>query len=298
MSTERPSRREEASKDEHRPVGVTLAHVLERAVASRKAVAAVNVNDMNDVRAVAAAAEARQVPVVLSLSDRAIKCAGLDRLVALIGVEQNRCRVPVFVQRDHATSLEAIEEASRTGVDALMVDGSARPFGENLRFVKQARTRVRSGVIEAQVGVLADGRNKLLELKYTEPEEAAELVQEGGADCISVSFGNVHDYFLEAESYSFRLDVLDSVRRRLPRVPLVMHGADNVPAAQITDCIKAGINKVNIGPILRQRYLEELGRATALECTDPRRVMSHATNGMRLFLTDWFDQLGEALWRF
>lgn len=70
---------------------------------------------------------------------------------------QRHASVPVFVTLDHAEHERDVETALRCGVDGVMVDGSARPFDENLAWTRRmvAWAHEAGAVAEAELGRLA-----------------------------------------------------------------------------------------------------------------------------------------------
>ena len=110
--------------------------------------------------------------------------------------------------------------------------------------------------VEAEVGSLGladQSTGKQRQGWLTDPRQAAEFVQETGADALAVSVGNVH--FLEGQKASLDLNLLEELHRQVP-VPLVLHGGTGVDKADFKSAIEHGIAKVNVGSSLKRAVIE------------------------------------------
>lgn len=78
-------------------------------------------------------------------------------LLDLLKSFKRHATVPVFVSLDHSEHERDVEAALRCGVDSVMVDGSARPFEENLAWTRRMVTWIHGegAIAEAELGRLA-----------------------------------------------------------------------------------------------------------------------------------------------
>ncbi len=104
------------------------------------------------------------------------------------------------MQLDHCDDLAVIEAALDQGAGAVMADGSALPFDENVAFVRRAAelAAAAGAGVECELGGIAgdeDVAEAVAAGALTEPAQAVEFVAATNADCLAVSIGNVHgDY--------------------------------------------------------------------------------------------------------
>jgi len=183
--------------------------------------------------------------------------------------------VPVVLHLDHTFELEVIDAAIDAGFTSVMMDGSARPFEENVAVSREAAELAhRRGVsIEAELGKI--GTTDYVETEkdeelYTDPDEAADFVSRTGVDALAVSVGTAHG------AYTVRQPTIDYARleriRARTGVHLVLHGGSGVPAEMIQRAVRlpgGGISKVNIATDLEEALLAALGRTermTNAEC--------------------------------
>lgn len=223
------------------------------------AVGAFTAYDLEEAVATLAAARAADTGVILLVGSKSFAAQdGSLLLDALIAAVSRASGVRACVQLDHCTDLELLEAALAAGAGAVMADGSALPYEDNMTFVRRAvELAARHGAaVEAELGAITGDEDVALAVAagaLTEPGEAVDFIERTGADCLAVSIGNVHGIYREPP----RLDIprLESIHARCP-VPLSLHGASGIPDEIITTAIRSGIAKINVNTELRAAYLE------------------------------------------
>src|SRR5690606_23447616 len=106
--------------------------VLGPARADGYAVGAFNTNDMEVTQAIVWAAEATRSPVIVSLSEGALRFGG-DALVAVVKHLADRATVPVAMHLDHGSSYAMCVRALRWGFTSVMIDMSHADEETNVR---------------------------------------------------------------------------------------------------------------------------------------------------------------------
>lgn len=116
---------------------VTTKEMLLKAQKENYAVGAFNVENMEMVQAVLAAAEELQAPVIMQTTPSTVKYAGLDFIMQMVKAAAERASVPVAIHLDHGSSFELAMQALRTGYTSIMIDGSHSVFEENIAVSKR-----------------------------------------------------------------------------------------------------------------------------------------------------------------
>ena len=221
------------------------------------AVGAFTCYDLETATAALHAAAAAGAGVILLIGARSFTGAGGDLLLAALVAAARRGQAAASVQLDHCDDLAVIEAALEGGAGAVMADGSALAYEQNVQFVASAveLARAHGASVEAELGGIAgdeDVAEAVAAGALTDPAEALDFVGRTAADCLAVSIGNVHGSYREPP----RLDWarLDAIRAQLG-TPLSLHGASGIPDELIRRAIAAGIAKVNVNTELRQAYL-------------------------------------------
>lgn len=232
---------------------VTSRQLLSDAQKEGYAVGAFNVENMEMVQAVAAAAEELQAPVIMQTTPSTVKYADLAYFYANAKAAAEQVSVPVVIHLDHGNSFALAMRALRTGYTSIMIDGSHGTFEENIAVSKAVADACHpSGVpVEAELGKVG-GKEDDLEggegNPYTDPKEAGIFAEETGVDSLAVAIGTAHGVYKGIP----RLDVerLSEIRE-VVTIPLVLHGTSGVPDDAVRECIRRGICKVNYATDLR-----------------------------------------------
>lgn len=230
--------------------------LLDAARTAGRAVGAFTVYDLGAATAVLRAAEARGVGVILIISPQAFAAPAGAALVAALRVLATASDVPVAIQLDHVSDLDAMARALDCGVTALMADGSKLPYEENVALVHAAvaLARPHGAEVEAELGRIEGDEELALAAEagaLTDPAQAADYLDRSGADCLAVSIGNVHGTYSRPPELDWPR--LEAVAAAVDR-PLALHGASGLPDADLQAAIRRGVVKVNVNTELRQRW--------------------------------------------
>ena len=239
---------------------VTSKELLLKAQEGGYAVGAFNVENMEMVQAVLAAAEELNSPVIMQTTPSTVKYAGLDYYLANVEAAAKRTKVPVVMHLDHGNSFELAMQAYRTGYTSIMIDGSHESFEDNIVVSKAVADACHPGKVpvEAELGIMAstdedthddDPEKRVLtneDIKefFTEPAEAKEFAERTKCDALAVCFGTMHGIY--AEPPVLDIDRVKELREAIPdETRIVMHGASGVEFDQVQNAITAGCSKVN-----------------------------------------------------
>ncbi|MCZ0205064.1 ketose-bisphosphate aldolase [Streptomyces achromogenes] len=235
---------------------VPTGELVTRAAAARAAVAAFNVITLEHIEAVIAGAESAGSPVVLQVSENAVKFR-YGRLLPLARAAvtaAERATVPVGLHLDHVQSDDLLRQAPDAGFGSVMYDAARLPYADNLTATRAAAdwAHAQGLWIEAELGEIGgkDGRPPLdahAPGARTDPDRARDFVAGTGVDALAVAIGSAH-------AMTSRTAVLDhALLTRLSAalsVPLVLHGSSGVPDQGLLAAVGNGIAKVNVGTAL------------------------------------------------
>jgi fructose-bisphosphate aldolase, class II len=116
----------------------TLRSVLEGADRAHNGSGHFNISDLVALNAVVSAAREVGVPEIVGVSESEREFMGVREVAALVRAVREESSHPVFLNADHAHTLEKAEEAARAGFDSIVFDGSALPFDDNVRETARA----------------------------------------------------------------------------------------------------------------------------------------------------------------
>lgn len=239
--------------------------ILHAAQSAGYAIGAFNVYNLEGVKAVVAAAEAERSPVMLQIHPSALAYGG-PPLVDLCVRAAREAAVPMAVHLDHSSDAADIDRALDAGVQSIMADGSHLSYAENIAFTQRMCERAHraDAAVEAELGRLSGTEDDLTvpeyEARLTDPAQAADFVTRTQIDALAVCIGNVHGHYRREPRLDF--ERLAAIRAAVA-VPLVLHGASGLPAAQVRRSIELGICKFNVNTEVRTAYIAALQDALA-----------------------------------
>lgn len=255
---------------------VTTKEMLLDAQKNHYAVGAFNIENLEFVMAVLAAAEETKSPVIMQTTPGTVKSAGLDYFYGMVKAAAERASVPVALHLDHGDGFDRCMQALRVGYTSVMIDGSHETFEDNIALTKSvAAVGAAMGVpVEAELGKVGgkedDGPAVEGENPYTDPDEAREFVERTGCTSLAIGVGTAHGVYTETPH--IEQDVVKAIRAAVD-VPLVLHGTSGVPDDQVAEAVKNGICKVNYATELRQAYTKGFMGYMAENpgCFDPKK---------------------------
>lgn len=286
---------------------VTGSDILVPARAGQYGVGAFNTNNMEITQAIIHTAEKLRSPVIVQMSEGAIKYGGQD-LANIVKDIASRASVPVALHLDHGSSYASALSAIRMGFTSVMIDASHHNFEGNVaetrRVVEAAHAMGIS--VESELGRLGGIEENIIvdekDAFLTDPEEAVQFIEQTGTDYLAIAIGTSHGAFKgKGRPY------IDQARiakiGEMTSIPLVAHGSSGVPsdiiqrfraaggdigeAAGIDDddlrqACQHGIAKVNVDTDLRLAStvgIREVLHANPKEF-DPRKIFGPARDVM------------------
>lgn len=269
---------------------VTTKQLLLDARKDGYAVGAFNVENMEMVQAVIAAAEELDSPVIMQTTPSTVKYAGLDYFYANAKVAAEHASVPAAIHLDHGNSFELAMQALRAGYTSIMIDGSHGTFEENIAVSKAVADACHpSGVpVEAELGKVGGKEDDLDggdQNPYTDPQQAKEFVEATGVDFLAVAIGTAHGVYKGIP----KLDVerLSEIRK-VVSIPLVLHGTSGVPNEAVKECIRRGICKVNYATDLRIAFSKGVKKVLKEnpDTFDPKKYNAQGREEVKMYVME------------
>jgi fructose-bisphosphate aldolase class II len=237
---------------------VALKDVVDRALAERYGVPAINIFNDLTMEAVLAAAVEERSPLIVQTSVKTVRSVGLDVLYGMWSSMTAGIEVPVSLHLDHCPDRQVITDCLRAGWNSVLFDASSLPVEENLRQTIEVVAEARAvgghveGEIEAITGV-EDGIGSDDVAKRQSLDVAIDFVERTGVDVFAPSIGNAHGVYvreptLDAQRVS---DLVEATG-----VPVALHGGTGMTDAQFKDLIGRGCAKVNISTALKVTFMK------------------------------------------
>ena len=234
--------------------------ILTDAVAAGRAVGAFNVLHLETAEALVRAAESTGLPVILQISENAIRYhGGFEPIARATLAVAEASSAAVAVHLDHAEDAELALLAIDHGFGSVMYDGAKLDFADNVETTRRVVTRAAmTGVlVEAELGEIGGKDGAHAPGVRTDPAEAARFVAETGVEALAVAVGSSHA--MTERNASLDLELIARLRAAVP-VPLVLHGSSGVPDETIVAGIRAGLVKINVSTHLNAQFTGAIRR--------------------------------------
>ncbi|ERJ12563.1 class II fructose-1,6-bisphosphate aldolase [Haloplasma contractile] len=228
---------------------VNMSVMLNKAKQGKYAVGQFNINNLEWTQAILEAAEEKQSPVILGVSEGAARYMGgfytIVNIVEGLLVDMN-ITVPVAIHLDHGSSYEKCVEAIEGGFTSVMIDASHDPVEQNIETTSKVVEYAHShGVsVEAELGTVGGQEDDVIgDVMYADKDECVELVKQTGIDCLAPALGSVHGPYKGEPNLGFK--EMEEIKNAT-NTPLVLHGGTGIPDEQIKRAIDCGTCKINV----------------------------------------------------
>lgn len=263
---------------------VPMTDILKKAQSEGYAVGGFNINNLEALQAIMEAAEEERSPVIIQLSEGAIRYIGMEYATALVKEAGKKATVPVALHLDHGSSFESIVKCIRHGFSSVMIDGSKLPYDENVALVKKVVEAAKSvGLsVEAELGKIGgtEDDHTVKEAVMTNPDEAKDFADKTNVDALAVAIGTAHGVYKGKPELDF--ERLEAIEGKVD-IPLVLHGASGVYDEDIQKAISLGICKINVNTAFQQAFSAKNREILVedKEIYDPRKILGPAKDAMK-----------------
>lgn len=211
------------------------------------AIAAVNVEFMEQVLALFSAGSRCNAPFIVQTTPAARHYAGADMITSMVSAASRMYPKAIFaLHLDHGDVDETPKALQENVYHSVMIDGSHLPFEENIlitrKITKLAHTK---GVqVEGELGVLGGVEDGITpeeeKVQYTNPEDVLTFVEQTEVDSLAIAVGTSHGAYKLSSGQGIQFHILEEIQNQLPQFPLVLHGCSNVNPVMVQRINAAG----------------------------------------------------------
>ncbi|HEX7456659.1 MAG TPA: class II fructose-bisphosphate aldolase [Candidatus Nanoarchaeia archaeon] len=247
---------------------MTAKEWLQKAKKEGFAIGALNVSNLETFKAIVTVAAEKKSPIIIESSPGETEWMGAENVVDIAKNYSEEFSIPIFVNLDHAETLDQCMEGIEAGYDLIHFDGSALPYEENLEIAKKvvSEAHKKNLLVEAEIDRMARKSSEVykeqismeeLRQTFSKPEKVKEFVEATGVDTMATLFGNIHGVFPTQPPLDF--DLIKKIREAVPNTFLSIHGGSGIPEGEVKKAIKiGGFVKVNINTEMRRAYRDTL----------------------------------------
>lgn len=253
---------------------IRARHLMQRARQQHFAVGAFNIDNQETLIAVARAAQAKQSPVLVEVSDDEVKAIGLDNIRDMVDNYRHEYKVELYLNLDHSPSIEAAKRGVDAGFEFVHIDISKANHDatdeEIIRDTQEvvAYAKFTGALVEAEPHYFAGSSNVHTEVidyeeirkTFSTPEGSAHFVQATGIDTFAAAVGNLHGRYPVPKELDLAL--LQHIREAVT-CNISLHGGSGTPGHYFEAAAKIGVSKININSDLRFAFRKTLEKVLA-----------------------------------
>ena len=276
---------------------VSTRQMLQDAQTNHYAVPAFNIHNLETFQVVVDTAKEMGSPVIIAVTPSTIEYARGEYVVAMGNIAARNTQTPVAIHLDHFEEISTIKQAIDIGFRSCMIDASKDILSKNIAIVKGvvAYAHRYDTTVEAELGKLVGIEDDLVvderESIYTNPADAVKFVAMTNIDSLAVAIGTAHGLYKGEPKLDF--DRLKEIRAQID-IPLVLHGASDVPDELVKKAISFGICKVNVATDLKIPFSNAVKKffLENPKANDPRKYMTPGKEAMRAVVTHKIEVCG------
>ncbi|MFD0866975.1 class II fructose-bisphosphate aldolase [Tessaracoccus lubricantis] len=251
------------------------------------AVPAVNILDNLSLRAVVAAAEETEAPVIIQVSVKTVRSFGVRLVTEMFREVATSSPAPLSLHLDHCPDVELIREVVDAGWQSVLFDASDRDLNQAEEETAQVVAYAHAAGVDVEseieniIGV-EDGVGSDEAIHSYGVGTLVEVANRTNADFIAPQLGTAHG------SYKSKPQLLpDRVREflKLTDRPIVLHGGTGLSPQDFSEFIHAGVSKINVSTALKESYMRSakahLDVASAKNEWEPTRLFADVLSGVR-----------------
>ncbi len=264
-------------------MGLTIAEIRDRTVRARHlmqrsrnqhfAVGAFNISNNETLQAVCQAAQNLNSPVLVEVSEGECEVlGGVENVRDMVDNYRERYGVEMYINLDHASTVEACKRAIDAGFEFVHVDISQANKDASEHEIIAATKEVveyakfTGALVESEPHYFSGSSSiHTEEIDYEEikktfstPEGSKSFVDATGIDTFAVAVGNLHGKYPVPKQLD--LELLGRVREAID-CQISLHGGSGTPLHYFEEAAKIGVGKININSDLRFAFRKSLDEA-------------------------------------
>ena len=244
-------------------------HLMRRSRDQGFAVGAFNIDNQETLIAVARAAQAKNSPVLVEVSEGEVKAIGLENIRDLVDNYKVEYGIEMYLNLDHSPNVEDCKRAIDAGYEFIHIDISqANHDASEEEIIEKTREVVEyakftGALVESEPHYFGGSSNlHKEEINYEEikktfstPEGAKSFVDATGIDTFAAAVGNLHGKYPVPKELD--LELLSRLRQAIG-CQISLHGGSGTPLHFFEEAARIGVSKININSDMRVAFRDTL----------------------------------------
>lgn len=282
-------------------------HLMQRTRQQHFAVGAFNIDNQETLIAICRAAQAKQAPVLVEVSDGEVKAIGLENLRDLVDNYKTEYGIEIYINLDHSPTVEACKQAIDAGYEFIHIDISqANHDASEEEIIAKTREVVEyakftGALVESEPHYFGGSSNvhkedinyEEIKKTFSTPEGAKSFIDATGIDTFAAAVGNLHGKYPVPKELD--LELLKQIREAIP-CQISLHGGSGTPLNYFEEAARIGVSKININSDMRYAFRTTLEEALK---GDPEefavvKLMDQVKDAVQKVVEEKIDAFGSA----
>lgn len=244
-------------------------HLMQRSRQQKFAVGAFNIDNQETLIAVCQAAQSKQSPVLVEVSQGEVEAMGLDNIRDMVDNYRQQYQVEIYINLDHSPSVEDAKRGVDAGFEFIHIDVSQADHAASDEAIIAATQEVvayakfTGALVESEPHYFGGSSNLHQEaIDYDEikqtfstPDGSRQFVEQTGVDTFAAAIGNLHGKYPVPKELD--LELLQAIRNAID-CQISLHGGSGTPAHYFEEAVKIGVSKININSDMRVAFRNTL----------------------------------------
>ncbi|HSE61213.1 MAG TPA: class II fructose-bisphosphate aldolase [Candidatus Saccharimonadales bacterium] len=253
---------------------VRARHLMMRSRQQHFAVGAFNVDNQETLIAVCKAAQSKQAPVLVEVSEGEVKALGLDNIRDMVDNYKLEYGLEMYINLDHSPSVEAAKRGVDAGFEFIHIDVSQANHDATDEEIIEATKEVveyaqfTGALVESEPHYFGGSSNvhteaidyEEIKKTFSTPEGAKAFVDATGIDTFAAAIGNLHGKYPVPKQLD--LELLKRIREAID-CQISLHGGSGTPGHYFREAAKIGVSKININSDMRYVFRTTLEKVLA-----------------------------------
>ncbi len=269
---------------------------------------AFNLDDEATLRAVLQAAQVKQAPVLVEVSQGEVDDIGLDVVRDMVDNLKRQYGVEVYINFDPSPSVAAAKLGIEAGFEFIHIDISQANHDASDQEIINATKEVvdyaklTGALVESEPHYFGGSSNlhnekidyEEIKKTFTVPDKAKDFVTATGIDTFAAAIGNLHGKYPVPKILD--LELLKSIRQTID-CAISLHGGSDTPGHYFRDAVSIGVSKVNINSDMRYVYrttLEKILSENKEEYSTSKLIHSYVIPAVQAVVESKINDLNSA----
>lgn len=249
-------------------------HLMQRSRQQHFAVGAFNIDNQETLIAIARAAQAKNSPVLIEVSEGEVKAMGLENIRDLVDNYKAEYGIEAYLNLDHSPTVDNCKRAIDEGYEFIHIDVSQANHDATEEEIIAATKEVveyakfTGALVESEPHYFGGSSNlhtenidyEEIKKTFSTPEGTKAFVEATGIDTFAAAVGNLHGKYPVPKELD--LELLQKIRDSIG-CQISLHGGSGTPLHYFQEAAKIGVSKININSDMRYVFRKTLEQVLA-----------------------------------